>query len=181
MADLEKQLRASVAAVEKRKATGPRTPEGKAASSKNAITHGLFASRSLLPEESAAELDTFAAGLRSRLAPIGELEELLADRVVSCAWRLSRATRIEGQTFAAEQERSWAGSEEPELNLGKAFIRDANNSGAIEKLARYEAALERSLYRALHELERLRAMRGGVSVAHPAVINVTVAAAREEL
>ena len=41
--------------------------------------------------------------------------------------------------------------------LGKAFIRDADKANAFPKLSRYEAALERSLYKALHELQRLQA------------------------
>ena len=41
--------------------------------------------------------------------------------------------------------------------LGAAFRSDAENIGAISKLSRYEAAIERSLYRALHELQRVQA------------------------
>ena len=36
-------------------------------------------------------------------------------------------------------------------------IRDSEHGNTITKLARYQASLERSYYRALHELERLRA------------------------
>ena len=43
--------------------------------------------------------------------------------------------------------------------LGKAFIQDADKANAFSKLSRYEAALERSLYKALHELQRLQAAR----------------------
>jgi hypothetical protein len=39
--------------------------------------------------------------------------------------------------------------------LGRTFIRDANEANACSKLSRYEAAIERSLYKALHELQRL--------------------------
>ena len=37
--------------------TGPTTADGKTASSRNAITHGLTASRGLLPGESAEEYE----------------------------------------------------------------------------------------------------------------------------
>ncbi len=43
--------------------------------------------------------------------------------------------------------------------LGKTFIRDANEANAFSKLSRYETAIERSLYKALHELQRLKAAR----------------------
>ena len=43
--------------------------------------------------------------------------------------------------------------------LGLSFIRDGNGANALSKLSRYEAAIERSLYKALHELQRLQAAR----------------------
>ncbi len=43
--------------------------------------------------------------------------------------------------------------------LGRTFIRDAGGANAFSKLSRYEAAIERSLYKALHELQRLQAAR----------------------
>ena len=41
--------------------------------------------------------------------------------------------------------------------LGRTFIRDAEGANAFSKLSRYETAIERGLYRALHELQRLQA------------------------
>lgn len=60
--------------------------------------------------------------------------------------------------------------------LGLGFARDAAEADALGKLARYEAALERSLYRALHELQRLQAARAGADVPLPAAVDVTVSA-----
>ncbi len=48
---------------------------------------------------------------------------------------------------------------EETLALGIAFKQDVENAGAISKLSRYEAAIERSLYKALHELQRVQAAR----------------------
>jgi hypothetical protein len=42
----------------------------------------------------------------------------------------------------------------------------------LDKVARYEGALERSLYRTLHELQRLQASQSGVAVPLPAVVDV---------
>ena len=42
---------------------------------------------------------------------------------------------------------------------GAAFRRDAAHGNAISKLSRYETAIERSLFRALHALEQLQAAR----------------------
>jgi hypothetical protein len=43
--------------------------------------------------------------------------------------------------------------------LGRTFIRDADQANAFSKLSRYETAIWRSLYKALHELRRLQAAR----------------------
>jgi hypothetical protein len=59
--------------------------------------------------------------------------------------------------------------------LGRTFIRDAEGANAFSKLSRYEAAIERGLYRALHELQRLQAARrAGGGVAPPAAVDVDV-------
>ena len=51
--------------------------------------------------------------------------------------------------------------------------RDANNVGAISKLSRYEAAIERSLYRALHE-QRIQAARENGQQPPSIAVDITV-------
>jgi hypothetical protein len=59
--------------------------------------------------------------------------------------------------------------------LGKTFIRDAERVNAFSKLSRYETAIERSLYKALHELQRLQAGRNTEGdVPPPAAVDVEV-------
>src|SRR3712207_4464181 len=77
------------------RSTGPRTPEGKAVVALNAMKHGLLSREVLTKGESEAELVAFARRMRAQLAPLGELELLLADRVISTAWRLRRAIALE--------------------------------------------------------------------------------------
>jgi hypothetical protein len=43
--------------------------------------------------------------------------------------------------------------------LGRTFARDADSANAFPKLSRYETTMERGLYKALHELQRLQANR----------------------
>ncbi len=65
--------------------------------------------------------------------------------------------------------------EDEELpTLGLAFVRDAGNTNAFSKLSRYEAGIERTLIRAMHELERVQAARKGEPVATPMAVDVTV-------
>jgi hypothetical protein len=59
-------------------------------------------------------------------------------------------------------------------NIGAAFLSDAGTSNALTKLSRYEVAIDRLLYKARHELERLQAARKGVSVTPPVTIDVIV-------
>lgn len=48
--------------------------------------------------------------------------------------------------------------EDPEsTTLGRAFNLDADEANAFSKLSRYETPIERSLYKALNELQRLQA------------------------
>jgi len=50
----------------------------------------------------------------------------------------------------------------------------------LQKITRYEAHLSRQLLQALHELQRLQAVRGGRAVPLPAALDVVVAGASEE-
>ncbi len=64
--------------------------------------------------------------------------------------------------------------QEESLALGVAFKQDAKYAGAISKLSRYEAAIERSLYRALHELQRVQAARQDGQAPASIAVDVTV-------
>jgi hypothetical protein len=81
---------------------------------------------------------------------------------------LSRARRMR-----SEQEDETA-------TLGRTFARDADRANAFSKLSRYETAIERALYRALHELERRQAARGGAALTPPQVLDVDVSGMPEE-
>jgi hypothetical protein len=205
-----------------RKSTGPKTPEGKAAVRLNALKHGLLSQEILLPDEDAEALWDLDERLRAELQPVGELENLLVDRIVSLTWRLRRLGRVEAGIFAwersgalAEQAESEArvyeGQSDPEFSmqfahsaitkiydeekhkvalervwrhrgeqkakiasLGRTFSRDADEANAFSKLSRYEATIERGLYKALHELERRQAARQGGNVPAPVAVDVDV-------
>ncbi len=59
--------------------------------------------------------------------------------------------------------------------LGRTFMRDADQANAFSKLSRYETAIWQSLYKALHELQRLQAARHAKGhVPPPAALDVNV-------
>jgi hypothetical protein len=59
--------------------------------------------------------------------------------------------------------------------LGRTFARDDDSANAFSKLSRYETAIERGLYKALHELQRLQANRVAAgSIPLPLALDVDI-------
>src|SRR5262249_27751725 len=76
--------------------SAPKTPEGKARSSRNALRHGLSCALPVLPGlERVEDWEAHHKGILESLAPVGALEESLAERVALCSWRLQRVARYE--------------------------------------------------------------------------------------
>ena len=129
---------------------GPRTTAGKARSSRNALKHGLCAQNILvLAREDIAAFCSLETALFEELAPAGALQTVLAQRVVSAAWRLLRADRMEAEVLA---EKCYADG-----GLGLALIRDGNGTGAVATLLRYRGAALAEFMRALKTLQALQA------------------------
>lgn len=154
--------------------TGPKTVAGKTTASRNAMKHGLLSRQVVLPDESEAEFDGFRDRLVDDLAPSGELESVLAERIVLAAWRLRRVVRLEAAVVRSQQNEMAAfpdvvsmmrppGESEPspEQTVHTAMVRDAHGTGQLERLRRYEVTFERSLFSSIRELERLKKRRGG--------------------
>jgi len=159
------------------KSMGPRTTEGKAVASRNSLKHGLLSSQPVMDDESKEEYEQFREGLLTDLAPQCQLECLLADRIVGSAWRLRRAVRIEREMLQADFDGncgppgiSSSKSKILGICVGTRLIFDATYG----KFSRYEAHIERGLYKALHELQRLQAARSGQAVAAPVAVDVAV-------
>ena len=93
------------------KSTGPKTEAGKAASSRNALCHGLTATHAIvLPDENADAFESLQQEVLADLNPQGALQAALAERIVVLLWRLDRAARLECQTFVHGQliaDRNW--------------------------------------------------------------------------
>ena len=65
-----------------KKSTGPKTPSGKAKSSKNALTHGIYASIPLLPGENDEQLSQLADDITAALHPTDAIELGLVERII---------------------------------------------------------------------------------------------------
>ena len=151
------------------KSTGPRTPEGKTASSRNALQHGLCAEKLLLDHEDPDEFAVLRDDFLARLRPVGPVEEELVDRIAAAQWRLRRTLPLEAQIYSTRLARLASQRIRPGLlpiepvpppdDLGNAFLADCAQSQALLKLARYEASLERSITRNLRQLADLQKAR----------------------
>jgi hypothetical protein len=155
------------------KSTGPRTAEGKAAASRNAVKHGLLAEQVVIHGEDPAEFDLYREGMLTELAPEGVVEAMLAERAVSLAWRLRRAERLQSAVFATVYRENandvvlWPkhglpiqpGPDEDEVILGQVVMTDFARAQVLDRLLVHERRIESSLYRTMAELRREREAR----------------------
>lgn len=131
--------------------TGPKTVAGKAASSKNALKHGLCATEHVTTAtESPEEFAEFRAGLFEHYKPFGPIEAMLTDRLAVTIWRLRRPAILEALMMDVNSRGGTAPAWAFSGNCG---------GGRHLALSRYESSLERSMLRTLSELERLREQR----------------------
>ena len=121
--------------------TGPRTLEGKAKASKNALKHGLLSSEVLLEDESREKFEEFGERLLADLSPKGELECMLADRIIAACWRLRRTVRIEREMMAADLDQGVSFGpkfSDTHSTLGRCVAMDMAKPNTYGKLCRYE-------------------------------------------
>jgi len=159
------------------KSTGPRTSEGKAAVSQNAVKHGLFADHDVICSESQADFRLYREQLLDELAPVSPMESMLAERIVTLSWRLKRAGRFQNQAIdalnadnasspltkltqslyfsIAGKSPSNANSLNGELALGRLAVKDFANARVLDRLLMYERRIEHSLYKTILEFQRL--------------------------
>ena len=162
------------------KSTGPRTTQGKGVVAQNAIKHGLLARRNLIRGEDPQEFELCRRQLLGELEPVGHMETMLAERVVSLSWRLKRAERLQNEVFdylmAREIEDSLEDfyddltpeeearlrsepSTDPSVAVGRTVAADYFNAKVLDRLGMYERRIEDSLYRTMKELQNRRLLR----------------------
>ncbi len=145
------------------RSTGPKSLEGKEVVSTNALKHGILSKKLLIRDESSEDFDSLKESMYTDLQPIGATEELLVEKIVITIWRLKRLIHAE---CSALSEKSW---NDQYNDPHKCFYGKLMNT-----ISRYEATLEKSLYRAIHELQRIRGLRTGESVTAPIAIEMNV-------
>ncbi len=76
-------------------ASGPRTPEGKKRSSRNALKHGIFSSALVLENESPEEFASLVSAMSDQFKPEGAMENLLVEKLAMILWRHRRLIQAE--------------------------------------------------------------------------------------
>src|SRR5205809_4279297 len=78
-----------------RRSTGPRTEAGKATSSRNATTYGIFCADLVLPGESHETFHALREAFILQQRPQNVIELLIVDRLVAATWKLRRLQAAE--------------------------------------------------------------------------------------
>ncbi len=116
-------------------------PASAARQSANA-SNGLTAADLVIGPEDRVEFDEMLAEFRDEIEPTGPLQHTLFDQLVSAAWNLRRIRRMETELCSGAQSYT-------------ALLDDDQLQKKLDRLARHQTRIERSLYRAFKELKAL--------------------------
>ncbi len=171
------------------RSTGPRTPQGKARSSLNALRHGILAKAAYNPtiegKERRTEFEELVTGFAQEYQPRTATEHMMVQQLAGCYWKLAKVWEF-------EQEAAWRGwiapgipieeynqfhdKEDPEYPLptirdrlvekAREFLPTAGldrptipNGASARTVLRYQGAINSMLFRCLNFLERRRKER----------------------
>ena len=131
--------------------TGPRTPEGKARSSRNALCHGLSSHTALLPSEDPSAYQHHCRQFIDEYGPQTPTETQLTQELADTAWRLNRIPALEAELLNRAANPA---SEEAAIAFD---IVDAHR--ALATLGLHGARLSRQFQKTLQQLRDLQADR----------------------
>jgi hypothetical protein len=104
-----------------KKSTGPRTPEGKAAASRNALKTGIDAkAETMLPFEDPAKLEALTSDYYHRFHPATPEQRCLVDDLISDEWQLRRFRAIEGQLLTHHYDDAFT-QRDVQFSLGQSY------------------------------------------------------------
>ena len=121
--------------------TGPRSAEGKAVVARNNFRHGCAGAIFIVLDwEKQEEFDELVAGLREEHAPATPTEHLLVDKMAQSYWLSKRASYLQHMCFDSQVP-----------------MCSATEEKVFALYMRYQTTHERAFYKALNELQKLRA------------------------
>jgi hypothetical protein len=165
---------------------GPKTPEGKKRSQRNALKHGIFAQTPVLPlVEDEGEWLALRQDVIDWFGLEGAFQETLGERVAMLLWRLKRVARMETEDirhYQADVPEDWVSSmhlaglpipdrktkEQVEEMRRMVMARLLPGEETMDKILRYESRLNRYMLQTLYMIMVLKGLirpRGGKSFA----------------
>ena len=143
-----------------KKSTGPRTPAGKAISSRNSLIHGMTSGKFLPPDGDPDEFFQLLDQFRDRFQPFDQFEDALVERLVAAEFKMRSVRYLDAGLFHYQAETdpmpekyNKAGRTNP---LAWSFHQDSKYYNSFSKLIRYEGFLQREFSRALRELRMMQ-------------------------
>lgn len=143
--------------------TGPRTPEGKAVSSRNAVKTGLTGRTMVFSPEEALWYELHLGHFEKDFAPVGHRERELVQRLADTDWRLNRIPVLEqgiytlGRTTFADLY-----PDEPDGNVHALLIDQhiyMTYARQLNNLSIQESRLRRNYAKDLAELKAMQSER----------------------
>jgi hypothetical protein len=138
------------------KSRGPITEEGKLASSRNALKHGILSETVLLPGENPASFEADAQDLFDEHKPLGHTEQELVEIMIVARWRRTRIWMLERTCLAGQMHQEYLrvpeSKPDPTTAAAIAFRNLADHSRTLDLVNRYESRYDRQYFRAHHRL-----------------------------
>jgi hypothetical protein len=165
-----------------KKSSGPRTEDGKARSSRNAVKHGFrSASFCVVRLEDLDEVEKLKADAVACYRPVNSQELVAVERIAMAQQQIFRGGRLDAGMFTSAlnevldrtnrpilpMDPDMVGDGDIEITrqqnrnycIAEGFRRIAKESHAIGLMLRYRAQAEREYRRAIEDFDRLKALR----------------------
>ena len=165
-----------------KKSTGPRTSEGRARSSRNAVKHGFRASSfTVVRLEDLDEVEKLKADAVACYKPVNSQELVAVERIAMAQQQIFRGGRLDAGMFTSAMndvldrtnnpiipmDPDMVGDGDIEITrqqnrnycIAEGFRRLAKESNCIGLMLRYRAQAEREYRRAIEDFDRLKALR----------------------
>ena len=120
--------------------TGPRTEQGKAVSSRNAVRHGLTGTFCVLPHESQDDFELLLVRLFTEHDPQDATEELLVSDMARHYWLTQRALRLQEDLMLQDMS-------------------DPNVQKQFALFLRYQTTNQRAFHKCLSEIQKINKLR----------------------
>lgn len=145
------------------RSTGPKSTDGKARASRNAIKHGINSQIKVLYNERQEDYDANTQAFIAKFQPQDDVERRLVERLADCEWRLIRSRYIETATIDLQVEETaeliderFETIEEPARVAYALQLLDPSQASSYQAVQRQEARLHRHYERAYKTLREMQ-------------------------